>query len=146
QEPVVGDRRLPRVNHGKGRSRRGNRPPLVGEPFDVRGRDGHSVSLPFEAESLEFDQFTGGSLKQPTAKRTRTTNSRCIIPSECCLMIAPIRNPLFELGQVVATPAAMKAIDESGEEIADYLTRHAFGDWGSVFNKERERNDAAVKE
>ncbi len=60
-------------------------------------------------------------------------------------MIAPIRKPLFELGQVVATPAALKAIEESGEEPADFLTRHAFGDWGSVFNEERERNDAALK-
>jgi hypothetical protein len=60
-------------------------------------------------------------------------------------MIAPIRKPLFELGQIVVTPAAMKAIDESGEEVAEYLTRHAFGDWGSVFNEERERNDAAVR-
>ena len=60
-------------------------------------------------------------------------------------MIAPIRKPLFELGQVVATPAALKAIEDSGEETGDFLTRHAFGDWGSVFNEERERNDSAVK-
>jgi hypothetical protein len=60
-------------------------------------------------------------------------------------MIAPIRKPLFELGQVVATPAALRAIEDSGEEPGDFLTRHAFGDWGSVFDEERERNDAAVK-
>jgi len=44
----------------------------------------------------------------------------------------------------VATPAALKAIDESGEEPADFLTRHAFGEWGSVFDEEREGNDLAV--
>jgi hypothetical protein len=60
-------------------------------------------------------------------------------------MIAPIRKPLFELGQVVATPAALKAIEDSGEEPGDFLTRHAFGDWGSVFDEERARNNAAVK-
>jgi hypothetical protein len=59
-------------------------------------------------------------------------------------MIAPIRKPLFELGQVVATPAALKAIEESGDETSDFLTRHAFGDWGSVFDEERRRNDVAV--
>jgi len=60
-------------------------------------------------------------------------------------MIAPIRKPLFELGQVVATPAALTAIEDSGDETGDFLTRHAFGDWGSVFDEERERNNAAVK-
>ena len=60
-------------------------------------------------------------------------------------MIAPIRKPLFELGQIVATPTALAAIEQSGEETADFLTRHAFGDWGSVFDEERERNDNAVR-
>jgi len=60
-------------------------------------------------------------------------------------MIAPIGKPLFELGQVIATPAALKAIADSGEEATDFLTRHAFGDWGSVFDEERERNDTAVR-
>jgi hypothetical protein len=60
-------------------------------------------------------------------------------------MIAPIRKPLFELGQVVATPGALQAIEESGEETADFLNRHAFGDWGSVFDEERERNHDAVR-
>ena len=60
-------------------------------------------------------------------------------------MIAPIRKPLFELGLVVATLAALKAIEDSGEEPGDFLTRHAFGDWGSVFDEERERNHQAVQ-
>jgi hypothetical protein len=59
-------------------------------------------------------------------------------------MIAPIRKPLFELGQVVVSPAALKAIEESGEVAADFLTRHAFGDWGSVFDEERQQNDKGV--
>src|SRR5262249_44308668 len=60
-------------------------------------------------------------------------------------MIAPIRKPLFELGQVVATPAALKAIEESGDGTGDFLTRHAFGDWGNLFDEERERNNFAVR-
>jgi hypothetical protein len=60
-------------------------------------------------------------------------------------MIAPIRKPLFELGQVVATPGALKAIEDSGDEAGDFLNRHAFGDWGSVFDEERERNNLAVQ-
>jgi len=60
-------------------------------------------------------------------------------------MIAPLRQPLFELGEIMASPAARTAIEESGEELNDFLARHAFGDWGSVFNEERERNHAAVQ-
>jgi hypothetical protein len=60
-------------------------------------------------------------------------------------MIAPIRKPLFELGQIIATPAALKAIEDSGEEAGDFLNRHAFGDWGSLFDEERERNNLAVQ-
>jgi len=59
-------------------------------------------------------------------------------------MIAPIERPLFELGKVAATPAALKAIEDSGQEPADFLNRHVHGDWGSVFDEERVRNDDAV--
>ena len=60
-------------------------------------------------------------------------------------MIAPLRKPLFELGAIVATPAARKAIDESDEELREFLARHECGDWGSLLNEERDRNNAAVK-
>ncbi len=60
-------------------------------------------------------------------------------------MIAPLRKPLFELGQVVATPAALQAITDSGDETGDFLTRQAFGDWGSIFDEERQRNEAAPR-
>lgn len=59
-------------------------------------------------------------------------------------MIAPVRKPLFELGKVVVTASAIKAIEESGEDPADFLNRHAYGDWGSVFDEDRKRNDEAV--
>src|SRR5262249_45763559 len=59
-------------------------------------------------------------------------------------MIAPIRQPLFDLGMIVSTAAALKAIQDSGQEPADFVNRHAFGDWGTVFAEEKERNDHAV--
>jgi hypothetical protein len=59
-------------------------------------------------------------------------------------MIAPIREPLFEPGTVTATPAALKAIVESGEEPREFLDRHIQGDWGSVFEEEGRRNDEAL--
>jgi hypothetical protein len=38
--------------------------------------------------------------------------------------------PKFELGQVVATPAALKAIRSSGQTPSLFLRRHINGDWG----------------
>lgn len=60
-------------------------------------------------------------------------------------MIAPVfYQPLFDLGRVVATGAAMQAIRDSGQEIGEFLDRHVHGDWGAVFVQDGERNDLAV--
>jgi hypothetical protein len=40
--------------------------------------------------------------------------------------------PLFPLGQVVATPAALAAIEKSGQQPGDFLARHVSGDWGEI--------------
>jgi len=38
----------------------------------------------------------------------------------------------FSLGRLVATPGALEAFKESGEEAIFYIARHANGDWGVV--------------
>ena len=38
--------------------------------------------------------------------------------------------PKFPLGQMVATPGALQALAEAGEEPLTYLSRHISGDWG----------------
>ncbi len=38
--------------------------------------------------------------------------------------------PKFELGRVVATPGALRAIRSSGQSPTDFLRRHVNGDWG----------------
>jgi hypothetical protein len=40
--------------------------------------------------------------------------------------------PFFTLGHVVATPAALAAIEKSGQQPGDFLARHVSGDWGDV--------------
>jgi len=40
--------------------------------------------------------------------------------------------PLFTLGQVVATPGVLAAIEKSGQQPGDFLTRHVSGDLGDV--------------
>ncbi len=38
--------------------------------------------------------------------------------------------PKFELGRVVATPGALRAIRSAGQSPGDFLRRHVNGDWG----------------
>jgi hypothetical protein len=55
-------------------------------------------------------------------------------------------NPKFMLGQLVATPAALKAIADSGQTPLDFLSRHARGDWGDVSKGDAHLNDTAIKD
>jgi hypothetical protein len=54
--------------------------------------------------------------------------------------------PKFSLGQVVATPAALEALEQSGQSPADFLDRHAVGDYGEVCEEDRQANDDALKD
>lgn len=59
-------------------------------------------------------------------------------------MIAPQRKPQFALGQVVATPGAIGALEEAEESPLAFLSRHAKGDWGLVDEQDAASNDEAV--
>ena len=52
----------------------------------------------------------------------------------------------FSLGQVVATPGALRALEEAGQSPGDFLRRHAGGDWGIVCPEDKAANDAALKD
>jgi hypothetical protein len=54
-------------------------------------------------------------------------------------------NPLFTLGQVVATPGALATLEASGESLFDYLTRHLLGDLGDVNAKGAQENELSLK-
>ena len=54
------------------------------------------------------------------------------------------RKPLFDLGQVVATPGALDALRAAGQQAGDFLARHVTGDWGSLDDEDRQANDAAL--
>ena len=45
--------------------------------------------------------------------------------------------PLFPLGQCVATPGALAALEEARQTPADFLNRHVFGDWGEIHPDDR---------
>ena len=52
--------------------------------------------------------------------------------------------PKFNLGSIVATPAAVQAIEKSGQSPSDFLSRHVKGDWGEVCEEDKQLNDQAL--
>jgi hypothetical protein len=52
----------------------------------------------------------------------------------------------FELGQVVATPAALQALEESGQDVSFFLEKHASSDWGDVCPDDQRANDQALRD
>ena len=53
--------------------------------------------------------------------------------------------PKFQLGQIVATPGALAAFEEAGEEPVTYLARHLVGDWGEVCEEDAKENEFSVE-
>ena len=49
------------------------------------------------------------------------------------------------LGRVVATPGALRALDEAGVSPASLLTRHVNGDWGELSEHDRKQNEFSLK-
>ena len=55
------------------------------------------------------------------------------------------RNPLFDLGQLVATPGALAALEKSGQNPMDFLSRHVMGDWGELSEDDRKENQFSLE-
>lgn len=51
----------------------------------------------------------------------------------------------FELGQVVATPGAIRLLSEQSVNPALLLLRHQLGDWGDLDHEDKCANDVAVR-
>ena len=52
----------------------------------------------------------------------------------------------FALGRVVATPGALQAFAEAGEEYLPLLFRHASGDWGELCPDDSLANEEALRD
>jgi hypothetical protein len=50
----------------------------------------------------------------------------------------------FSLGRIVATPGALEALRDAGQEAGEFLARHVTGDWGDLDDEDRLANDAAL--
>ncbi|HEY8037954.1 MAG TPA: hypothetical protein VIF37_20455 [Methylobacter sp.] len=54
------------------------------------------------------------------------------------------RQPLFDLGQTVATPGALEALEQVGVSAVSLLRRHQSGDWGDLGDEDLAENNAAL--
>jgi hypothetical protein len=52
--------------------------------------------------------------------------------------------PKFLLGHLVATPAALKALDHNHISGIDLINRHLSGDWGDTYPEDAALNDTAI--
>ena len=52
---------------------------------------------------------------------------------------------LFPLGQIVATPGALEALEASHQSATEFLTRHGRGDWGEVSADDVVENEFSLK-
>lgn len=50
------------------------------------------------------------------------------------------------LGQVFATPEALRVLSEMGEDPLRLLARHATGDWGELDAHDRRKNQRSLKQ
>lgn len=52
--------------------------------------------------------------------------------------------PKFETGQIFATPDAVEALAESGQDVSFFLQMHLSGDWGNLGTEDQAANDQAL--
>jgi hypothetical protein len=51
----------------------------------------------------------------------------------------------FELGETVMTPGASAAIEDAGQQPAEFLAQHVTGDWGDLGADDKASNDSAIQ-
>ena len=54
--------------------------------------------------------------------------------------------PLFRLGQVVGTPGALQAFEETGENPLEFLLRHVTGDYGDLCEEDKAENQLGIEQ
>jgi hypothetical protein len=52
---------------------------------------------------------------------------------------------LFELGRIVATPGALRALEAAEQQPAEFLDRHVKGDWGDLDDEDKQENEFSVR-
>lgn len=55
-----------------------------------------------------------------------------------------MRPPRFALGRLVATPGALKALEDAGQDPMQFVARHQAGDWGELGEEDKQENEFSV--
>lgn len=55
-------------------------------------------------------------------------------------------DPLFSLGKIVATPAALEVLERASQSPVEFLRRHQEGDWGDCGQADKAENELSVRE
>ena len=55
-----------------------------------------------------------------------------------------IRQPLFDLGRFVATPGVLAALEKTGQNAMEFLSRHVTGDWGDLPQEDKDENQLSL--
>ena len=50
----------------------------------------------------------------------------------------------FPLGQIVATPGALDALEKTGQTPTEFIKRHVAGDWGDLCDEDKQTNEDAL--
>jgi hypothetical protein len=53
--------------------------------------------------------------------------------------------PRFPLGRVVATPGALRALEDANQNPVEFLERHHAGDWGELCEEDKGENEFSVR-
>lgn len=70
--------------------------------------------------------------------------NRVSVPEQHIQTVRAKGPPLFDLGQVVATPAVLAHLDKHGIYPSVLLSQHVHGDWGAVDSHDAKCNDEAI--
>lgn len=62
------------------------------------------------------------------------------------VQIFVLTESLFPLGAIVSTPGAIAALEEAKQLPAEFLSRHASGDWGDLCEEDLRENALSLRE
>ncbi len=77
-------------------------------------------------------------------ERTRVPASPTGTPLQPRTIADRTQSPLFQLGQVVATPGALQLLKQFGVQPFALLARHQSGDWGNLDASDMRENSMAL--
>jgi hypothetical protein len=98
--------------------------------------------LPTYREILDRYAQAFGALQHDPSPITERTWRAAADLLDAALLMLPGR---FPLGQIVATPGALTALETAQHLPAEFLLRHKQGDWGQLDAEDQAANDQALR-